>query len=175
MKSDNKECINFGVMSKSIILIQDDGEKLTLTNQEAQKLAQDRELDLIEISINKQTDTSICKIADYSKFRYAKQKKDKLTQKQQRESKIDTKEIQLGVNIEERDVEIKAKRALEFLDKGARIRVILQMRNRELSHKDVGEAVMKRFLTFITDANDIEKPLHNEGNNLVVVLYRKKK
>ena len=49
------------------------------------------------------------------------------------------------------------------------------MRNRELAHKDVGEATIKKFLAHITDLNDIEKPLHSEGNNFVAVLFRKRK
>ena len=175
MKSNNKDPINFDILAKTITILEEDGSRLVgLTNQEAQKLAQDRGLDLIELSINKQTGESICKIADYSKFCYARKKKEKETEKKQRENAIDTKEIQLRPNTEEHDIEIKAKKALQFLIDGDRVKVILSMRNRELAHKDIGEETIKKFLSFIT-SDDIEKPLHNEGNNLVAVLFRKRK
>lgn len=175
-KDANQAKINFAVMAKSIIIIEEDGTKIgPLTNQSAQVLAVERGLDLIEININKTTDEAICKIDDYSKFLYNKKKKEKIASKQQREKAIDTKEIQLRANIDDNDLGIKAKKALQFLDDGDRVRVILSMKNRELSHKDIGEATINRFLAFITSVDDVEKPLHNEGNNLVAVLFRKRK
>jgi translation initiation factor IF-3 len=175
-KATNQAKINFAVMAKSIIIIEEDGTKLpAMSNQSAQVLAADRGLDLIEININNATDEAICKIADYAKFLYLKKKKEKLASKQQREKAIDNKEIQLRANTDDGDIEVKAKKAIQFLDNGDRVKVILSMRNRELSHKDVGENTIKKFLSFITSPDDIENPLHNEGNNLVAVLFRKRK
>jgi len=170
-----KDRINHHISSKTIIVIDEDGTKLgAMPNHTAQKLAQDKGLDLIEISVNKQTGETVARISDYGKFIYEKKKKEKAADKLQRENSIDTKEIQLRPNTDDRDIEIKAKKSLQFLDDGNRIRVILQMKNRELSHKDVGKAVITKFLAFIT-AEDIEKPIYSEGNNFVAVLFRKRK
>lgn len=175
MAKKNSDKINFDILSEAITVIEEDGTRLVgLTNQAAQKLAQDRSLDLIEVSINKHTGESVCKITDYSKYCYNRRKKEKAAEKLQRENSIDTKEIQLRPNIEEHDITIKAKKTLQFLDNGDRVRIILSMRNRELSHKDVGENVMATFMSNI-NSEDVENPIHSEGNNLVAVLFRKRK
>ena len=174
-KESNSDKINFAIMAKSIIVIEEDGTKVgPLTNQAAQVMAADRGLDLIEININKNTDEAICKIDDYSKFVYNKKKKEKLALKQQREKSIDTKEIQLRANIDDNDLNIKAKKALQFLDDGDRVKVVLTMRNRELSHKDLGEAVMSKFINYFS-TDDTENPVHSESNNIVATLFRKRK
>jgi len=176
MKDKNKDRLNLSISAKTIIIIQEDGTKLPpMTNQSAQKLAADQGLDLLEVNINNTTSEAICKLVDYGKFMYAKKKKEKEADKIQREKAVDSKEIQLRQNTEEHDLAIKAKKALQFLDDGDRVRVILSMRNRELSHKDVGEKTIKAFLALITDQEDIEKPMYYEGNNLVAILFRKRK
>jgi translation initiation factor IF-3 len=174
-KFDSKVKVNSQINAKSILLIEEDGTKLgSFAHYDALKLAQEKGLDLIEMSHNKVTGESICKLADFGKFLYNKKKKEKEQGKQQRLSVIDLKEIQLRPATDSHDLEIKAKKSLNFLDNGDRVKIILQLFNREVTHKDVGKKKMDEFLSFI-NPEDIEKPLYFEGNNMVVVLFRKRK
>jgi translation initiation factor IF-3 len=172
---DSKVKVNSQINAKSILLIEEDGTKLgSFAHYDALKLAQEKGLDLIEMSHNKATGESICKIADYGKFLYSKKKKEKEQDKHQRQSAIDLKEIQLRPTTDSHDLEIKAKKSLNFLDDGDRVKVILKLSGRQVTHKDVGKKKIDEFLSFV-NAEDIEKSLYFEGNDMVVILFRKRK
>lgn len=174
-KFDNKVKVNSQINAKTILLIEEDGTKLgSFSHYDALKMAQEKSLDLIEMSHNKTTCESICKIADYGKFLYEKKKKEKEQDRHQRQSAIDLKEVQLRPTTNTHDLEIKAKKSLNFLDSGDRVKVILQISGRQVTRKDVGKKKMEEFLTFINQ-EDIEKPLYFEGNNMVVILFKKRK
>lgn len=106
--------------------------------QDALRKAQSLGLDLVEVAAN--ANPPVCRIVDFGKFRYelSKQEKDK----KQNTSKL--KEIKFRVNISEHDYLTKVRRGEQFLDKGNKLKVQLQFRGREMAHKDLGEAVMRR-------------------------------
>jgi len=105
---------------------------------DALRKAQSLGMDLVEVAPN--ANPPVCRIVDFGKFRYelAKQEKDK----KQNSSKL--KEIKFRVNIDEHDYLTKIRRGEQFLDKGNKLKVQLQFRGREMAHKDLGEAVMRR-------------------------------
>ena len=173
-KFDNKVKVNSQINAKSILLIEENGDKTAISHYDALKLAQEKGLDLIEVSHNKATGESVCRLADFGKFLYEKKKKEKEQDKHQRQSAIDVKEIQLRPTTDTHDIEIKAKKTLKFLEDGDRVKVILQLSGRQITHKDVGKKKIEEFLTFV-NSEDIEKPLYFEGNNMVVILFKKRK
>jgi translation initiation factor IF-3 len=174
-KFDNKVKVNSQINAKSILLIEEDGTKLgAISHYDALKLAQEKGLDLIEMSHNKNTGESVCRLADFGKYLYEKKKKEKEQDKQQRQSAIDVKEIQLRPTTDTHDIEIKAKKTLKFLENGDRVKVILQLSGRQITHKDVGKKKIEEFLTFV-NPEDVEKPLYFEGNNMVIILFKKRK
>lgn len=163
---------NSNIHAKNIIVLDEAGVKLGMfDNAIAVNMASERGLDLIEISFDKNKNEAVCRIADYGKFMFEKKKKEKQQGKIQRENAIQVKEIQLRPTTDDNDLKIKARKASEFLTDGERVRVVMRLRHRELSHKDVGMLAMKNFLTNL-EPDSVEKHPHFEGNNLVVILFK---
>lgn len=106
--------------------------------QDALRKAQSLGIDLVEVAPNAQP--PVCRIVDFGKFRYEMSKQDK--DKRQNTSKL--KELKFRVNIDEHDYLTKIRRGEQFLDKGNKLKVQLQFRGREMAHKELGDAVMRR-------------------------------
>lgn len=163
---------NNQITAASILLIDENGEKLGVFNRfDAMKTAESKSLDLIEITFDSRNNQSVCKLGDYNKFVYEKKKREKEQSKIQRENAIDIKEVYLRPNTSSHDVEIKAKKTLTFLENGDRVKIMMKFRNREVTHKDVGQQTFKQFLSFF-EPSMIEKPMQHEGNNILAVLFK---
>lgn len=132
--------VNGRIRAKEVrVIVASTNEQLGVMKlQDALRKAQSMGLDLVEVAAN--ANPPVCRIVDFGKFRYelAKQEKDK----KQNTSKL--KELKFRVNISEHDYLTKIRRGEEFLDKGNKLKVQLQFRGREMAHKDLGEAVMRR-------------------------------
>lgn len=137
-----------------------------MSSKEAQILANNKNLDLVQISPN--ANPPVCRIMDYGKFKYEQARKEKESKKKQKT--ITVKEIRLRPGIEKHDLETKANNAVKFLQKGDKVKVELRFRGRELGHKDVGYVVMNKFLEYIKDVGVPDKAPRFEGNNMVVIL-----
>jgi translation initiation factor IF-3 len=109
---------------------------------------------------------------DYGKHKYEVAKRDKEARKKQKV--VEIKEVRLGLNIEEHDLETKVKMAEKFLQKGDKVKVSLRFRGREMGHINLGEAVIKRFAELIAESGDIEKKSSMEGRTLVAIFTPKK-
>ena len=141
-----------------------------MTRRQALDKAYEEELDLLCVA--PKTNPPVCKIIDYGKYRFQNQKKAKEAKKKQHV--IEIKEIQLTPQIGMHDLEIKAKKAKEFFEEGNKVRVVVRFRGRQLSHTEVGEEVLQKFITIVQDYSQIEKQPVLEGRNLTVVLSAKK-
>lgn len=135
---------------------------------EAKRTAEKLELDLIEI--NPKANPPILRIANYSKYLYERKKAMKNNVKQ----KSETKEIQLSVNISEHDLEVKAKKAAEFINNGDKVKVVLRMRGRELSRRDISKKSLYQFVVLLEDVAVAENTPKDEGNKCIVYLKKKK-
>ena len=146
------------------------GEKFNkvLALDEAKKRAQKLNLDLVEI--NSKTDPPIVRIVNYSKYLYELKKS--LKQKQKKSS--ETKEVQLSVNISEHDIAVKANKAREFINNGDKVKVVLKMRGRELSRRDVSKKSLFVFVEALSDCAVAENMPKDEGNKCIVYLKKKK-
>ena len=107
---------------------------------------------------------------NYTKYIWELKKK----KKKKKKNIVDTKEIQLSVNISKHDMEIKAKHAKEFLSKGEKVRIVLIMRGRELSRREESSKSFYEFLSLMGDEVSYDFSPRNEGNKIVTVLKRKK-
>lgn len=127
-------------------VIDENGEQLgIMKTSEALAMAAEREMDLVEVS--PQARPPVVKFIDFDKYRYHQKK---LEQQQKKKlKKVDVKGIRLSIRISEHDLSIKAKRAIEFLEEGHKVKVDLLMRGREQAHPEIGFDVVKKFLTFI--------------------------
>lgn len=163
--------INEQIRDKEIRLIGENGEQLGIMSaKEAYFKAQDAGLDLVKIAPTAQP--PVCRIVDYSKFRYEQTRREKENRKKQRTS--ETKEIQLSPNIAENDMNTKAEAARKFITKGNKVKVQLRFRGREMAHQQNGAAMLQAFCQKLEDVAAVDKPAKMEGRNLVVTLAPKK-
>jgi translation initiation factor IF-3 len=139
------------------------------TPQEALKLALEKSLDLVEISPS--ASPPVCKIMNYGKFKYEIQKKSQAAKKKQKV--VETKEIKIRPTIAEGDYKVKLKNALRFLDDGNKVRISLQFKGREITHDEVGFALISRFEKDLTDVAKIEAAPKLEGKQIFMILSPK--
>ena len=163
--------INSQIRAPIVRLIDENEEQLgEVTVEEALKMAQERELDLVEVA--PLAKPPVCKILDFGKFLYRQRK---IEQKHKRlQKKTEQKTIRLSLRIDEHDIEVKAGRAREFLDEGNSVRVILMFKGRENAHEELGMNKVKSFFEKIKDIAAIEAPAKKQGNSINMVLIPSK-
>jgi len=147
------------------VIIASNSEQLgVLKLQDALRKAQSLGLDLVEVAPN--ANPPVCRIVDFGKFRYevAKQEKDK----KQSTSKL--KELKFRVNCAEHDYMTKIRRGEQFLDKGNKLKIQLQFRGREMAHKDLGEAVMRRVRDDLAGMAVVEMAAKQVGKSINMTL-----
>jgi len=132
--------------------------------QDALRRAQGLGLDLVEVAAN--ANPPVCRIVDFGKFRYELAKQEK--EKKQNTSKL--KEIKFRVNIDEHDYLTKIRRGEQFLDKGNKLKVQLQFRGREMAHKELGDAVMRRVKEDLSTMAAVEMEPKQIGKSINMTL-----
>ena len=169
--SDFNVQINGQIRDREVRVIGADGQQLGIMSaQEAQKLADEAELDLVKIAA--QAVPPVVKIIDFSKFRYEQKRKEKEQKKKQKV--IEVKEVRLSPNIDTNDLNTKISAARKFLEKGNKIKVNLRFRGRELSRMMQSKYMLDDFAAQLADVSVIEKPAKAEGRSLVLILNAKK-
>ena len=162
--------INEEIRDKELRVIDEDGTMLgIMSREEALAIAEERKLDLVNISPN--AVPPVCKILDYGKYRYEAQKREKEAKKKQRT--IEVKEIRLGTFIEEHDLQTKANTACKFLRDGDKVKASLRFRGRELGHTQLGREVMDKFAELCSEVSTVEKKPVMEGRTMSMVLAPK--
>ena len=163
--------INGKIGDREIRLIGSQGEQIGVMNsKEALRMAREEELDLVLIAPN--ANPPVCKIIDSGKYRYEMARKEKEAKKKQKV--IEIKEVRLSPNIDENDVNTKAKAARKFLEKGDKVKVSLRFRGREMSHMNQSRHILDDFAEKLSDIAVIDKPAKVEGRSLVMFLSEKK-
>ena len=142
-------------------------ESKVVTMSEARKIADDMELDLVEIQ--GKLDTPIIRICNYEKMLYELKKAAKKNKQQTKP----LKEIQLSVNIAKHDLETKANNAKKFIEDGSRVRVTLSMKGRELSRREDNKKSILEFIVMMDDVAIPESAPKDEGNKTVVILKKR--
>ena len=167
-----KDLVNELIRFPSVRLIGPNGEQLgIMSSREAQLEANKYNLDLLCVAPT--ANPPVCKILNYGKYRYEQQKKAKESRKNQ--VRIEVKEIQLTPQLGLHDMETKARAALKFLADGNKIKVGVRYRGRQMTHLEVGEETLNKFIELLGDAAVIEKPAVMEGRWLIAILAPKKK
>lgn len=145
-------------------MIDDNGAQLGIVPlSRALELAREKELDLILIAPS--VTPPVCRIGDYGRFRYELEKKEKEARKAHKTGTI--KEIKLSPKIDDHDLQVRINRSIEFLEKGHRIKVTLKFRGREITHKNIGDAVVDRLLEGIKDYGAMDGRKTYLGKNMV--------
>jgi translation initiation factor IF-3 len=138
---------------------------------EALKIARERGLDLVEISPT--ANPPVCRIQDYGKFLYEKEKQERAAKKNQKV--INIKEVKFRINVDEHDYEFKKNHVLRFLEQGDKVKATIFFRGREMTHTNLGRQVLERLLNEVGDRAVVEFRPRMEGNTLHAILAPPKK
>lgn len=163
--------INEQIKLAQVQVIDDNGEKLgKMSTKEAIEIAYSKNLDLVLVSPS--PENAVCKILDYSKYKFEMNKKAKEAKKKQKI--VETKEVRLSPNIDKHDLEVKAKMADKFIASGDKVKVAMRFRGRELNFINQGREIMNSFKEMISNCQ-VEKESKMEGKNLIMFLAPKQK
>ena len=153
-------------------MIDENGEQMgVMAPFDALKIARERSLDLVEISPN--ATPPVCKIQDYGKFLYEKDKSDRAARKTQKVIVI--KEVKFSVNVDEHDYQTKKNQAVRFLGDGDKVKASLRFKGRQMAHRDLGYKIINRLIGDIGEAGLVEFMPRMEGTTLHAILAPAKK
>jgi translation initiation factor IF-3 len=139
--------------------------------QQAIKLAQEQNLDLVEISPN--ADPPVCKVVDYSKFKYEQKKKQK--EIKAKTQKVVIKEIRFGPNTEEHDFNFKVKHSSGFLQEGSKVKATVTFFGRSIVYKERGEILLLKFAQALEEFGKVEQMPKLEGKRMSMLIMPKVK
>lgn len=158
--------MNSSIKAPLLRVIDGEGNQLgIIPNQQAQELAAEQGLDLVEVSNN--TDPPVCRLMDYGKYKYQQSKKQ---QKKVTVHRVQTKEIKLRPFTGAHDLEVKVRHMLEFLDRGHKVKVNVVFRGREMRFREHGDAILQKVAGLIEESGVIEREARVEGRNMVMML-----
>jgi translation initiation factor IF-3 len=147
-----------------------EGEQLgILATSEALRIAQERELDLVEVA--PEAVPPVCRIMDFGKFKYQQSRRAKDARKKQ--TIIQVKEVKMGPKTDEHDFQFKARHVRRFLEDGNKAKVTIRFRGREMAHTELGRKLLDRMSQDMADLATIESFPKLEGRNLVMILTPK--
>jgi translation initiation factor IF-3 len=153
-------------------LIGVDGSQLGIfETPDAQRIADDQNLDLVEVAPN--GDPPVCRIMDYGKFKYEEDIKAKKARKHQ--ATVQIKEIKFRPKIDTHDYETKKKHVVRFLEAGAKVKVTIMFRGREMVHAERGLAILERLAEDVRELAIIENQPKLEGRNMHMLIQPIKK
>ncbi|WP_092462767.1 translation initiation factor IF-3 [Weissella bombi] len=161
-----KDLINDRIRAREVRLITDDGDQGVMSKVDAQRLADDAELDLVLVQANAKP--PVAKIMNYGKFKFEAQKKQREQRKNQKV--VNVKEIRLSPTIDVNDFNTKKNNAIKFLNKGNKVKVSIRFRGRAITHKEIGREVMNRMATELEEIAKVESRAKMEGRSMFMVL-----
>src|ERR1700712_1343206 len=163
---------NERIRAREIRVIDENGEQLgVMAPFDALKMARERSLDLVEISPN--AVPPVCKIQDYGKYLYEKDKSDRAARKKQKIIVI--KEVKFSVNVDEHDYVTKKNQAVRFLTEGDKVKASLRFKGRQMAHRDLGYKIINRLIMDLNEAGVVEFMPRMEGTTLHAIIAPIKK
>ena len=138
--------------------------------QTALDLADENRMDLVEIAPN--AEPPVCRIMDYGKFRFEQAKKAQIARKKQKNTQL--KEVKFRPGTEDHDYQVKMRNVRRFLDEGDKVKLTLRFRGREMAHKELGAAMLKKVETDLGDEITVEQYPRMEGRQMVMMISSKK-
>ena len=162
--------INGQIRLREVQLIDENGAKLgVMSSGKALEIAEDKNLDLVLVAPN--GNPPVCKIMNYGKYKFEQAKKEKEAKKKQKVAEL--KELRITPNIDEHDFNFKCKNARKFIEDGAKVKITVRFRGRELNYVKLGETTLNRFSEALADVANVEKKPVLEGKNMFVILSKK--
>ncbi|MBW1850677.1 MAG: translation initiation factor IF-3 [Deltaproteobacteria bacterium] len=170
-KKDDEVRINDRIRARMVRLISADGNQLGIVPlSEAQRIASDDGLDLVEVASN--ADPPVCRIMDYGKFKYLASKKEQETRKKGRSSQL--KEIKMRPHTEDHDLGFKIRNLKKFLAKRDRVKVTVFFRGREMAYMDAGRTLLNKVAEEVADEGTVyQQPTRESRNRMSMIIVPK--
>lgn len=170
-EKENPHKINLYITAREVRLVGDNVEVGVYKIQDALRIAQEQELDLVEISPN--ADPPVCKIIDYNKFLYDQKRKQKELKAKQ--VNVTIKEIRFGPNTDDHDFSFKLNHAKKFLEEGAKVKAYVFFKGRSIVFKERGELLLLKFVNELEEFGVAESLPQLEGKKMIIMINPKKK
>lgn len=171
-RKQNDDLVNEKIYFKEVLVIDQDGNQLGVKSKfDAINYAYDQDLDLVCVA--PKAKPPVCRVMDYGKYRFEQQKK--LKEMKKNSKQISLKETQLSVTIDTHDKNVKLKRTLKWLSEGAKVKLAIRFRGRQVTHVELGEKILNDFIQECEEYCTVEKPAKLEGRTLTAILAPKKK
>ena len=162
--------VNGQIRAREVRIVGDDVESVVMPTSKALQMAEQKGLDLVEISPNAQP--PVCRMIDYSKFLYQQKKRQKELKAKQ--VKVEVKEIRFGPQTDEHDYNFKLKHAKEFLSDGDKVKAYVFFRGRSFLFKEQGEVLLLRFANDLEEYGKVEQMPVLEGKRMIIFIAPKK-
>ena len=162
--------VNDGIRARELRIIGSDGEQLGVKSKsDALQIAEAANLDLVLVSPN--ANPPVARIMDYGKFRFDQQKREREARKNQKV--VSLKEVRLSPSIDENDFQTKLRNARKFLEKGDKVKASIRFKGRAITHKEIGQRVLDRLASELTDVATIESHPKMDGRSMFLMLATK--
>ena len=162
--------VNDGIRARELRIIGSDGEQLGVKSKsDALQIAEAANLDLVLVSPN--ANPPVARIMDYGKFRFDQQKREREARKNQKV--VSLKEVRLSPSIDENDFQTKLRNARKFLEKGDKVKASIRFKGRAITHKEIGQRVLDRLASELTDIATIESHPKLDGRSMFLMLAPK--
>ena len=163
--------INERIRFPELRVIDADGSQAgILSHQEALRLAEERELDLVLVS--ETAKPPVCRIVDYGKYKFEQEKKAREAKKKQHTA--DVKEVKMRYKIDEHDYKVRVNQAQRFLKSGDKVKATVTFRGREIQHSNLAEALLKQMASDLAEVAEVQQAPKQEGRNMIMFLAPKK-
>jgi translation initiation factor IF-3 len=170
-RNEHPTRVNEMIRIPQLRVVDEEGEQLgVLDRNEALEIARERGLDLVEVAPNARP--PVCRIMDYGKFKYEETKKAKRAKAKQQHQRV--KVIKFRPKTEEHDYAFKKKHIIEFLEEGAKVKVVVMFRGREMAHVELGQKIVERLLDDLKDVALLDDDPRLEGRNLSLMISPRK-
>lgn len=170
-KPQNEHRLNDEITAREVRVVGENIEPAVYPLEKALKMAQELEVDLVEISPT--AVPPVCRLIDYKKFLYEKKKKDKEQKAKSKQSEV--KEIRFTPNTDDHDFDFKSKHAFKFLQEGNKVKCYVQFKGRAIMFKDRGELLLLKFAERLAEVGALESMPKMEGRRMIAIFTPKKK
>jgi translation initiation factor IF-3 len=165
--SSKDQRVNEEIRAREVRLIDAKGAQIgVVPTAEALQIARERGTDLVEVAPN--ADPPVCRLMNYGKFLYERAKKEREARKSQKQTEV--KEIRLRPKTGEHDIAYKLRDARRFLQKGAKVKVRIRFRGREVTHPELARELLDRVAKDLSDVAVVEQEGHMEGHTMLMIL-----
>jgi len=159
--------VNHLIKAREVRLIGDAGEQLgVMSLQDARQIATERNLDVVEVSPG--AEPPVCRLLDYGKFKYEQAKKERQASKGQKSTGL--REVRMRPKIGQHDIDFKIRAVKRLLAEGAKVKIIVLFRGREIVHPSIGRELLEKVLEMLGDLVKVERDIAMEGRSMTVIL-----